>query len=149
MNNDMTSYTLILSIWQKLNQKPPHHLIRLRFKLLTASLQHLDSFLFQTFCCRFAAVFGMISCCLTRFQTIFSCHTNALTSDTRILWYTEEFMVDSMTPGPVTEKQAHNHQRSTIVLHGTVPIQTWMPKTSKLPKLLLLSRCSHLLMMIS
>ena len=61
---------------------------------LTGPLQHLDSFLFQTFCCRSAAVFGIIVLLMSQFQPSFSCRTDGLTSDSRILWYPEEFKVD-------------------------------------------------------
>ena len=53
---------------------------------------------------RFAAVFGIIVLLMTQFQPSFSCQTDGLTFDSKILWYTEEFTVDSMTArclGPV------------------------------------------------
>ena len=88
---------------------PPQHFIQVEVWTLTGPLQHLDSFLFHTFCCRSAAVFGIIVLLMSQFQPSFSCQTDGLTSDSRKLWYTEEFTVDSMTarcPGPVTAEQA-------------------------------------------
>ncbi len=83
-------------------------------------------FSFQLFCCRFAVCLGSLSCCMTQFWT------DGLIFDSRILRYTEEFMVDSVTvrcPGPVAIKQAKNHHPSTsmpdfwygaFTKHGTV-----------------------------
>ncbi len=59
---------------------------------------------------------GSLSCCMTQFWPNFSCRTDCVTFDSSILWYTEEFMVNSVTvrcPDPVTTKQAQNHQPST------------------------------------
>jgi len=66
-------------------------------------MQHLASFLFQPFCCRFAGVLGIIVLLHDPFCPSFSCQTDGFTFDSRILWYTEEFMVNS---GPVAAKQA-------------------------------------------
>lgn len=47
-------------------------------------------------------------CCMTNFWTNFTCQTDKVTSDFRILLYTEESMVNSMTaryPSPVDSKQ--------------------------------------------
>jgi len=41
---------------------------------------------------------------MSQFQPSFSCGTDGLTFDSRILWYPEEFMVDST--GPVAAEQA-------------------------------------------
>ena len=76
---------------------PPQHFSQVEVWTLTGPLQHLDSLLFHTFCCRSAAVFGIIVLLMSQFQPSFSCGTDGLTSDSRILWYPEEFMVDSMT----------------------------------------------------
>ena len=87
---------------------PSQHSNQVEVWTLTGPLQHLESFLFQTFCCRFAAVFGIIVLLMSQYQPSFSCRTDGLTFDSRILWYPEEFMVDSMTarcPGPVAVKQ--------------------------------------------
>jgi len=39
---------------------PPQHFSRLEVWTLTGPLLHLDSFLFQTFCCRFSGVLAII-----------------------------------------------------------------------------------------
>ena len=49
---------------------PPQHLSQVEVWTLTGPLQHLYSFLFQTFCCRFAAVFGIIVLLMTQFQAL-------------------------------------------------------------------------------
>lgn len=51
---------------------------------------------------------GSLSCCMTQYLPSFSYRTHGVTFDPRILWYTEELMVDSMTArcsGPVVAKQ--------------------------------------------
>lgn len=54
--------------------------------------------------------FSLICCCAWgQFQTSFSCETDIYTFDYGQLWYTEEFMVKSITarcPGPLSPKQA-------------------------------------------
>ncbi len=62
---------------------------------------------------------GSLSCCMTQFWPCYSCHKDGLTFDSGILWYTEGFMVDSVTvrdPGPVATKKAQTHQPFTSML---------------------------------
>jgi len=63
---------------------------------LTGSARHLDSVIFQLFCCRFAGVQRSFFCCMAQFQQSFSCRTDGLTFDSRILWYIKKFMVHLM-----------------------------------------------------
>ena len=52
---------------------------------------------------------GSLSCCTTQFWPSRSCWTDGITFNSRILWYAEEFVVNSMTakcPGLVAAKQA-------------------------------------------
>ena len=47
-------------------------------------------------------------CCMTRFQSRFSCRTRGLSFASRIFWYTEEFMVHSVAssyPGAATQRK--------------------------------------------
>lgn len=47
-------------------------------------------------------------CCMTQFQSSFSCQTDGLIFKSRIFWYTAEFMVNSLTarcPGHVSTGQ--------------------------------------------
>lgn len=51
---------------------------------------------------------GSLSCCMIQFWQSFSCQTDDLTFACRILWYKEEFIVDSMTArclSPMAAKQ--------------------------------------------
>lgn len=48
------------------------------------------------------------SCSMSQFQPSFSCHTDGLTLDSSILWYTEEFMTDQ-----VTARCANHHLPTT------------------------------------
>ncbi len=80
-------------------------------------------FSFQPFCWRFTGVLGSLSCCMTQFWPCYSCHTDVLTFDSGTLWYTEGFMVDSVTvryPGPVATKKSPNssalHQHAWILV---------------------------------
>lgn len=62
--------------------------------------------LFHPFCCRNAWDHCPV---IIQFQTRSNCQTDNLIFDSIILWYTEEFMVDSRTTrclGPVAAKQA-------------------------------------------
>lgn len=62
-------------------------------------------FLFQPFC--LLVYLGSLSCCMAQFGLSFTCWTHGLLLDSKIIRYTEEFMVDSVSewcPGPVAEK---------------------------------------------
>lgn len=51
---------------------------------------------------------GLLSCCMAKFRSSFSRLRECLTFDSRLCWYIDEFMVDSMTarcPGRVIAKQ--------------------------------------------
>ena len=110
----------------------PQHFNQAEVWTLTGPLQSLDSFLFQTFCCRFAAVFGIVDLLMTQFQPSFSCRTDGLTFDSRILWCTEEFMVDSITarcPGPLAVSPlwfhlSKGHCSRSLVVCTDLPLQT-------------------------
>lgn len=65
--------------------------------------QHLDSFLFDLFCCRSDAGFGIIVLQLSESNV-------RLTFDSTILWSSEEFMLSSVTARRL------NHQSSTTML---------------------------------
>lgn len=59
---------------------------------------------------------GSLFWCMKKFQQNFSCQTDGFTFDSRILWYGEEFMVDSKStrcPGPV----AAHKPKSTPLYH--------------------------------
>ncbi len=101
-------------------QLSPQHFSQDELWTLTGLLQHLYSFLFSHSVVGLLVCLGLLSCCITQ---LFSCRTDVLTFDSRILWYihsyTEEFMVDSMTvrcPGPAATKQAQNPQPSSNML---------------------------------
>ncbi len=103
-------------------QLSPHDFSQDELWTMTGVLQNLDSFLFSRSVVDFLVCLGSLSCCITQSWPSFSCQTDVLTFDSRILWYTEEFMVDSMTlrcPGPVATKQAPNHQPSTSMWRGS------------------------------
>ena len=65
-----------------------------------------DFFFLQSFCCRFTAVFGIIVLLHYPVLANFNCQTDGLIFHSGVVWYTEEFMADSMTarcPGPVAD----------------------------------------------
>ena len=90
----MSRSKILVNMSCELKHNILHYVSQVEVWPLTGSLQHPDSFLLQTFCCRSAAVFGIIVLLMTQLQPSFSCHTDGLTFDSRILWYTEEFMVE-------------------------------------------------------
>lgn len=60
----------------------------------------------------FLLCLGSLSCCTSQFGLSISCQKDGLTFDYyyHLLWYTEEFMINSMTVrclGPVAAEQAH------------------------------------------
>ena len=67
---------------------PPQHFNQVEVWTLTGPFQNLDSFLFHTFCCWFAAVSWIIVLLMIQFQPSFSCQTDGLRFDSRILLYT-------------------------------------------------------------
>lgn len=86
---------------------------------------------FRHFVGNFQLFVGSLSCC--KFQPSFSCQIDGLTFDSWILWYTEEFMANSMTgkcPGPVAAKQAHIKPNAWRWYNGVIAdvsgfCQTW------------------------
>ncbi len=79
---------------------------------------------------------GSLSCCMTRYWLSYSCWTDVLTFDSRILWYTEEFMVDSMTvrcPGPVATSPISSslHQHVWILLWGADVLFRFSPNVAQ------------------
>ena len=83
--------------------------IRFRARLWLGHYNIFILFSFHTLCCRFAAVFGIIVLLTTEFQSSISCWTENLTFDSRILWYTERFIADSVTA-------SSNHHPSNTML---------------------------------
>ena len=86
-----------------------HHsiLVSLRSGLWLNHCNTLILFFFRHSVVDLLLCLGSLSCWWASFS--FSCRTDGLTFDSRILWYPEEFMVDSMTarcPGPVAAEQA-------------------------------------------
>ncbi len=85
-------------------QLSPHGFSQDELWTLTGLLQPLDSFIFSRSVVDLLGCLGSLSRCMTQFWPNFSCRMDVLVFDCRILWYTEEFMVDSMTvrcSGPV------------------------------------------------
>ena len=72
---------------------PPQNFSQVEVWILTGPLQHLNSFLFPTFCWRFAAVFGIIVV-QPNFSQALSVGQMASHLTQRILWYTEELTVN-------------------------------------------------------
>lgn len=54
---------------------------------LTGTLQHLDYFILQLFCCRFAGLLVVIVLLHNTVLASFSCWIDGMTLDSRILWY--------------------------------------------------------------
>lgn len=78
------------------------------------------SFCFQPYCCRLAAEFGSLFCCiLIQFSPSFSCQTDGLIFESRILWFQEGFMVNSVTAGSpdllAAEQAQTNHSFTTML----------------------------------
>ena len=81
---------------------PPQYFNQVGVWTFTGPLQHLDSSLFQTFCCRSAAVFGIIVLLMTQFQPSFICQTDGLIKYFDIQRSSRS---TTMCPGLVTTKQ--------------------------------------------
>jgi len=77
----------------------------------------------------FLICLGSLSFSMNQFQQSFSCQTDGLTLDSRIFWYTEEFMVYSESArctSPVSEKQAQNNPPFTTVLDSLCEVSVLM-----------------------
>lgn len=76
-------------------------------------LQDLDSFIYKLLCFIISFLLylclGSLSFCMTQFQQSFSCQTDCLNFDSRILWYSVECTIKSMNARwtcPVSAQQA-------------------------------------------
>ena len=87
---------------------PPQYFNRLEVWILTGHCNILILLVFSHFVVDLLVCLRSLSCCMTQFQPSFSCWADGLTFDSKILWYAEEFMADSMTakcPGYAVAKQ--------------------------------------------
>lgn len=82
-----------------------------KMELSSSTMQgdlHLYIFiLFLAVCCRFSAVLGITTVFGTQFDPSLSCGKDRLTFDSRNVWYTEKFMMNSpitRCPGPVVRR---------------------------------------------
>ncbi len=67
-------------------QFSPQHFSQDELWTLTGLLQNLDSFLFSPSVVDLRVCLRLLSCCITQFWPNFSCRTDDLTFDSRILW---------------------------------------------------------------
>lgn len=65
-------------------------------RTLTGPLNNFHSFLFQLFHCRFTVVSGNIAMLMTNFSQNSAVQTDDLTFDATIIWFIEDFKIDSM-----------------------------------------------------
>ncbi len=80
-NFDPLFFTTWLGCIEVRGQHSSHKHFSIQVWTLTGPLQHLDCFLFQPFCCRFAGVLEIIVLLHDPIPPSFSCWTNGLTFD--------------------------------------------------------------------